>query len=189
MTYLAAAAAPLASSTNPLIPSATELVLGAIGFVVIFGVLGKVLLPRIQQTLADRTDAIEGGIQRAEQMQHEAEEALQSYRAQLEDARREAARLREEAREEGAQIKAEIVEQARGEASRLVEAAHTQIDSDRQQALNELRRQVGELAVELAGRLVGESLTDEARQNRVVDRFLDEMESQGDQAARLRAGR
>ena len=78
-------------------------------------------------------------------------------------------------------------EQAQAEATRLLDAAHAQIDTDRQQALAALRQQVGELSVELAGRIVGESLTDEARQSRVVDRFLGELESSGEQAAELRS--
>ena len=178
-----------ASATNPLIPSATELILGLIGFVVVFGVLGKMLLPRIQQTLAERTDAIEGGLQRAEDAQQEASRLLDQYREQLAEARHEAARLREEAREQGAQIIAEMREEAQAEASRLVEQAHAQIDTDRQQALIALRSQVGELATGLASRIVGESLADEARRSRVVDRFLDELQAQGDQAAGIRTSR
>lgn len=183
MTYLAAG-----SSTNPLIPSATELILGLIGFVVIFGALYKVLMPRLQQTLNERTETIEGGIERAEEAQAEARRLQEQHQAQLAEARHEAARLREEAREQGAQIIAEMREQAQAEAARLLEAAHAQIDTDRQQALAALRRQVGELSVELAGRVVGESLTDEARQSRVVDRFLGELESSGEQATEVRAG-
>ena len=183
MTYLAAS-----SSTNPLIPSATELVFGLIGFVVIFGALYKILLPRLQKTLSERTEAIEGGLERAEEAQTEAKQVLEQYQAQLAEARHDAARLREEAREQGSQIIAEMREQAQTEATRLLDAAHAQIASDRQQALAALRRQVGELAVDLAGRVVGESLTDEARQGRVVDRFLGELESSGEQAAELRAG-
>ena len=183
MMYLAAS-----SSTNPLIPSATELILGLIGFVVIFGALYKVLMPRLQQTLTERTEAIEGGLERAEEAQAEARQLLEQYQAQLADARHEAARLREEAREQGAQIKAELRADGEAEKNRLLEAAHAQIDTDRQQALAALRRQVGELSVELAGRIVGESLTDEARQSRVVDRFLGELEGSGEQAAEVRTG-
>jgi F-type H+-transporting ATPase subunit b len=178
-----------ASATNPLIPSATELIMGLIGFFVVFGALGKVLLPRIQKTLAERTEAIEGGLQKAEETQAEANRQLTLYREQLDQARHEASRLREEAKEQGAQIIAEMRAQAQAEATRLVEAAQAQIETERQQALASLRRQVGDLATELAGRIVGESLTDEARQSRVVDRFLDELEAQGTQASELRAGR
>jgi F-type H+-transporting ATPase subunit b len=173
---------------SPLWPSYTELIMGLIGFVVIFVGLGKVLLPRIQKTLEERTAAIEGGLERAEETQAEAQKTLDEYREQLQEARHEAARLREEAREQGAQILAEMRAQGEAERNRLVESAHAQIEADRHQALTSLRREVGDLATELAGRIVGESLTDEARQGRVVERFLAELEGSGDQAGRLRAG-
>ena len=139
---------------NPLVPDLTELIIGAITFGVIFFALWKILLPRISRTLEERTDAIEGGLQRAEETQAEADRTLTAYREQLAEARHEAARLREEAREQGAQIIAEMREQASAEGRRLIEAAHTQIDADRQQALQSLRTEVGALAVELAGRVV-----------------------------------
>src|SRR5437773_7324871 len=70
----------------------------------------------------------------------------------------------------------EMREQAQAEARRITESAQAQIEAERQQALTALRTEVGNLATELASRIVGESLTDEARQSRMVDRFLDELE-------------
>jgi len=165
-----------ASQQDPLIPSLPELIIGTICFVLVFGFLGKVFLPRIQKTLAERTDLIEGGLNRADEAQAEAKQLLEDYRQQLADARHEAARMREEAREQGAQIMAEMREQAQAEARRLTESAQAQIESERQQALTSLRAEVGALATELASRIVGESLADQARQSRMVDRFLDELE-------------
>ena len=172
MTPLAAETA----STNPLLPSWPEFIIGTILFVLVFGALAKFMLPRAQQTLTERTDQIEGGLARAEEAQAEAQQLLEQYRQQLAEARHEAARLREEAREQGAQIIAEMREQAQAEARRVTQAAQVQIEAERQQALTALRAEVGTLSVELAGRIVGESLTDEARQGRMVDRFLDELE-------------
>ncbi len=166
----------LAASENPLVPTGTEFIIGTICFLIVFGLLAKVLLPRIQQTLAERTELIEGGLARSEEAQAEAKQLLDQYRQQLAEARHEAARLREEAREQGAQIIAEMREQAQAEASRVTEAAQAQIEAERQQALTALRAEVGALATELASRIVGESLTDEARQGRLVDRFLAELE-------------
>jgi F-type H+-transporting ATPase subunit b len=162
---------------NPLLPDAAELIFGTIAFLVVLFVLGKMLIPRIQQTLAERTDAIEGGIKRAEEAQDEAQRLLEQYKEQLAEARHEAARLREEAREQGAQIIAEMREQAQTEAQRVIDQAHAQIDADRQQAFNRLRAEIGELSIELAGRIVGESLEDEARRRGTVDRFLDQLEA------------
>jgi F-type H+-transporting ATPase subunit b len=163
---------------NPLVPNLTELITGLIAFAIVFGILAKLLLPRIQKTLEERTDAIEGGLNRAQEAQAEANRVLEQYRAQLADARREASRIREEAKEQGAQIIAEMREQGQAEYARLTAAAQAQTESDRQQALTSLRAEIGSLSVELAGKVVGESLEDEARQRRTVDRFLDQLEEQ-----------
>ena len=164
------------ASTNPLLPSWPEFIIGTILFVLVFGVLSKMAMPRIQQTLTQRTEAIEGGLAQADEAQAEAKALLEQYRQQLAEARHEAARLREEAREQGVQIIAEMREQAQAEARRVTEAAQAQIEAERQQALTSLRAEVGALATELASRIVGESLADEARQSRMVDRFLNELE-------------
>ena len=165
------------SQQDPLLPTMPELIIGLICFVLVFGVLGKMLLPRILKTLEEREDAIQGGINRADEAQAEATAVLQQYRAQLDDARHEASRLREEAHEQGAQIIAEMRERAEAEARRITEAAQSQIEAERQQALTSLRAEVGALATELASRIVGESLNDTARQGRMVDRFLADLEA------------
>jgi F-type H+-transporting ATPase subunit b len=181
-------AAPVTPSSSPLVPAWPELIIGTVSFVIVFAFLAKVLLPRIQKTLAERTDQIEGGLRRAEDAQAEAARTLEQYRAQLAEARHEAARLREEAKEQGAQIIAEMREQAQAEARRVTEAAQAQLEADRQQALAALRQEVGAMSVDLASKIVGESLSDEARQHRLVDRFLDELESQsGARGARARS--
>jgi F-type H+-transporting ATPase subunit b len=115
--------------------------------------------------------------QMREQAQAEAKKALELYRAKLAEARHEASRMREEAREQGAQIIAEMRQEAQAEARRLTEAAQAQIEAERQQALTSLRSEVGQMATTLASRIVGESLEDEQRQSRVVDRFLADLEA------------
>jgi F-type H+-transporting ATPase subunit b len=167
-----------ASSLGPLSPSLSELVIGTISFLIVFAVLWRVLVPRIQQTLTERTDQIEGGLQRAEEAQAEAKQTLEQYQAQLAEARHEASRLRQDAQEEGARILAELRERGEAERQRLVAAAHEQIEADRAQAIQALRTEMGALAVELASRVVGEALDENARQRRVVDRFLEELEGE-----------
>jgi F-type H+-transporting ATPase subunit b len=170
----------LASSSGlgPLSPDLTELIIGTISFLIVFAVLWRVLLPRIQQTMTERTDQIEGGLQRAEETQAEAKQTLEQYQAQLAEARHEASRLRQDAQEEGARILAELRERGEAERQRLVAAAHDQIDADRAQAIQALRTEMGALAVELASRVIGEALDQDARQRRVVDRFLEELETE-----------
>jgi F-type H+-transporting ATPase subunit b len=160
----------------PIVPHPAELIIGLIAFGVLFWVVKSKVVPRFEEAFATRQQAIEGGIARAEETQAQAQEALEQYRAQLAEARKEAARIREEAREQGAAIVAEMREQAQSEARRITESARAQIANDRQQALQQLRAQMGTLAVDLAGRIVGESLEDDARQRGTVERFLAELE-------------
>ena len=122
--------------------------------------------------------AIEGGLKRAEDAQEEATRVLGQYQAQLAEARHDAARLREVAKEEAAQIVAQGRADGAAERQRLIDSASAQIEADRQHALAALRAEVGTLAVELASKIVGESLADEARQARMVDRFLAEIEAE-----------
>jgi F-type H+-transporting ATPase subunit b len=170
--------------TNPLIPEWPELIIGTVAFLIVFAVLGKILLPRIQKTLAERTDAIEGGLKRADDAQAEAQQVLDQYRQQLADARQEASRLREQAQEQGAAIIADMREVAQTEARRIIDSAHQQIETERMLALQALRTDVGAMAVDLASRVVGESLEDVARQRRIVERFIEGLEQPDTDEAR-----
>ncbi|MFF2658029.1 F0F1 ATP synthase subunit B [Kitasatospora sp. NPDC058032] len=162
---------------NPLIPAWPEVIIGLLCFFIVFGILGKKLLPSIEKVLADRRDAIEGGMERAEATQAEAQALLEQYRAELAEARHEAARIIEQAREQGAAQLAEMREEGQRQREAIVAAGHAQIDADKRQATAALRQDVGSLATQLASRIVGESLEDHARQSGVVDRFLAELEA------------
>jgi F-type H+-transporting ATPase subunit b len=155
-----------------------ELIIGTIAFGIVFFALAKFAFPAISKTLEDRADAIEGGLARAENSQAEAAAMLAQYRAQLADARTEAATIRAEAQAE----KTVMIEAARGEAATaaatVTERAQAQIEAERSQAMATLRRDVSELALTLAGKVVGESLTDDARARASVDRFIADLEGE-----------
>lgn len=165
------------ATAYPIIPHPGELILGLLAFAVLVWVFTKKVVPALERVHAERTAAIEGGMAEAARAQKEAEAALATYTAQLADARAEAGRIREEARAEGAAILADLREKAADDAARITASAHRQIEAEREQAVVALRSEVGRLATDLAGKIVGESLQDEARQSRVVDRFLAELES------------
>ena len=165
-----------AESANPLLPPLGEIVIGTITFAIAFFVLGKFVWPRFEQVFRARREAIEGGIERAEAMQAEARTALEQYRAQLAEARTEAAQIRDQARAEGQQILEELRAQAQEESARIMARGEEQLAASRQQVVNQLRGEIGALAVDLAGRVVGESLEDQARRSGTVDRFLDQLD-------------
>lgn len=171
LTVLAAEEAP-----NPLVPHLYDIVWSAVCLVAIVFFFWKYALPIFQKVLAERTNAIEGGIARAEAAQKEAKEALDRYNAQLAEARGEAARIRDDARAQGEQIKSEMRVQAQEESARITAAGQSQLAAQRQQIVAELRAELGTTAVNLAERVVGEHLSDEARRSGTVDRFLDELD-------------
>jgi F-type H+-transporting ATPase subunit b len=161
---------------NPLIPHTAELIVGAIAFTLLFLVLRKFVVPMFEKAFTARTEAIQGGIERAEKAQVDAQRALNQYTEQLSKAQSEAQTLREEARVQGAAIIEDLRAKAQEEAARITAAAHASIEAERQQAVTSLRNEVGALAVELASKIVGEALDDQARQSRIVDRFLEDLE-------------
>ena len=162
------------------LPTGYDLFWSAVVLVIIAVVFYKFVLPPMNKVLDERATLIEGGIKKAEEAQAQADENLAEQERLLAEARAEAAQVREEARAEGATIVKDLKAKASEEAARISETAHRQIEAERQQAAVSLRTEVGSLATDLASKIVGESLTDSARQSRVVDRFLDELEqSQG----------
>ncbi|HET6532556.1 MAG TPA: F0F1 ATP synthase subunit B [Actinoplanes sp.] len=176
-TYLAAEAG--ATEHNPIVPLWQEVVLGTIAFGLLCYVLMKFVFPRMEETFHARVDAIEGGLKRAEEAQAEANQLLEQYRAQLAEARTEAARIRDEARADAEGIRQDVLARAREESERIIGAGREQLAAQRESILRELRTEVGSLAIDLAGRIVGESLADEARNRGTVDRFISELDATG----------
>ncbi|MGW8484137.1 F0F1 ATP synthase subunit B [Microbacterium sp. NPDC055903] len=170
-------AAEEGAAHNPLIPAWYDIIWSAVCFIVILVVVWKVALPKLYALLDARSAAIEGNIAKADEAQKQAEAALEEYTRQLAEARTEAGEIREAAREDGKKIVAEAKETATSEAARLTAAAHSQIEAERQAAFVSLRSEVGTLALDLAGGVVGETLSDDARATAVVDRFLADLEA------------
>lgn len=165
------------AEVNPLLPETYDIVWSLVIVAIIAVVFIKYALPKFQAVLDERAEKIEGGLQHAEIAQAEAAELRAEYEQQLADARTEAARIKEAARAEGGVIVTELKAKAAAEAARTLETAQRQIEAERQQAAVSLRNDVGALATELASKIVGESLEDTARQSRVVDRFLADLEA------------
>ena len=167
------AAAPEAEPEHSLLlPALPDLVWGSLAFIIILVVFIWKVLPRLNAALDARSDAIAGGIKRAEEAQAEAQAALEKYTAQLAEARGEAGRIREQAREDAQVIRAELREQAQAEAARIAANAQAQIEAERAAALASLRSEVGTLAIDLASGVIGESLSDDKKAAGIVDRFL-----------------
>lgn len=169
---------PLEINLGPLTPHHFSEVLAGLLLTGLLGVIfAKFISPRFEEMYQKRTDEIEGGLLRAEQAQAESAAARAEHQEQLAAAREEAAKVREEAKNQGAAILAQMREQAAQESERMLDQARAQIAAERADAAAGLRSQVGGLATTLAGRIVGETLTDDERAQRTVDEFLADLEA------------
>jgi F-type H+-transporting ATPase subunit b len=179
---------PLAIDLGPLLPHhLSEVVMGILLMIVLYLVIRAKVVPPFEKMYDERRAAIEGGIEKAEQAQAAAQAALTQYNEQLAEARGEASRIREEAKTQGSKILAEMREQAQAETARIKASAQAQLEAERAQVLTQLRSEIGGLATTLAGRIVGESLEDDERARRTVDRFLADLETSDDAQPTVRA--
>lgn len=146
-------------------------IVAAINFIVFFLIAYRLILEPVGGRLADRRERIEQGLKDADAARRDRESAADQRQGILNEARREASdivargqRMSDEAREKGlADTKAEI--------ERLRERAVAEIDAERQRALADVRGQVADLALQAAGKVVGETMSDE-RERRLVNEFL-----------------
>ncbi|MBC3193627.1 F0F1 ATP synthase subunit B [Pseudonocardia sp. C8] len=171
MELIIAAEEPL-----PILPHGNELVLGIVAFAILLFVLWKFAVPRFEKLYEERTDAIEGGLKRAQETQEQADRLKREYEEQLAGLRAEAARIRDDARAEGQQIKAELRAEAEQEAARIKARGEEQVVAARDAAQRSLRNEVGGLSVQLAERLLREQLADDSRRSSTIDSFLGELE-------------
>jgi len=163
---------------NPLLPAIYDIVWSIIPFALVLVLFWRVVLPRLQKTLDERSEAIEGGMADAASAQNEAKEALDKYTKLLAEARTEASEIRDQARAEGAIILAEMKENAQAEASRIAALASAQIEGERHQAVLSLRKEVGSLALDLASAVVGERLSEDEKAASVVDKLLADLDNE-----------
>lgn len=165
------------TSQNPVLPNGPELIIGIIAFAIVFYVLYVKALPGIRKLLEERTEAIEGGLLKAEAAQAEAERIKADFTARLNESRHEAAEVRAKAQAEGAALVDKAREEANRQRESIVAAGHAQLTADRNSAVSVLKADLGKLAVQLADKIVGERAADTALQERIIDRFLDELDA------------
>ena len=155
-------------------PHLSELIIGALAFAILFVFMSRWVVPRINQALEQRRQKIQGDLEKAEQDRAEADKILTEYREKLSGARDEANRIIEEARNTAEAMRRDLTAKAEQEYQAILDRAQDEIRAERDRVFQELKTQVGELSLQLAGRVVGESL-DKERQLRLVDQYIEEL--------------
>jgi F-type H+-transporting ATPase subunit b len=164
------------SDKKDLYPHASELIVGAIAFGILFYFMWKWVIPRLNTLLEERRAQIQGQLETAEQTRLQADRELAEYRSQLASARDDANRIIEEARETAEQFRRDIQAKAEEESRIIVARAQEEIRAERDRVFNELRTQVGDIAVGLAGRVVAAEL-DPKSHERLIDEYIDQVGS------------
>ncbi|MBI4260506.1 MAG: F0F1 ATP synthase subunit B [Actinobacteria bacterium] len=169
---------PGAEEHNPILPETDELLWGSIAFFIVFAAIAFWAWPRIRKLLAERTEKIQGELEKAESTRHEADRILEEYREQIARARDEAGRIIEEARRTAEQLRKDLQARAEQEAQSTVARAQEEIRAERDRVVQELRAQVGALSIQLAERVVGASL-DQKRHQELIDEYIEELAGSG----------
>jgi F-type H+-transporting ATPase subunit b len=167
------------SPPNPILPDKAELIFGTLAFAIVFGLIWKYAIPSFNKMLAERTVRIQGELEKAESTRTEADHVLADYKQQLAGARDDANRIIDEARKTAEQLRRDIQAKAEQESQATVARASEEIRAERDRVFSELRQQVGDLAVDLAGRVVGQSL-DKAAHEKLIDQYIDSVSAGGD---------
>ena len=174
--FLSVLAQESVSDKKDLYPHASELIVGAIAFGILFYFMWKWVIPRVNTLLDERRAQIQGQLESAEQTRMQAERELQDYRQQLAHAREDSNRIIEEARETAEQFRRDIQAKAEEESRNIVARAQDEIRAERDRVFNELRAQVADIAVTLAGRVVGAEL-DTKSHARLIDDYIEQVAS------------
>ncbi|MFP7696895.1 F0F1 ATP synthase subunit B [Trueperella sp. LYQ143] len=160
-----------------IIPAIPDLIWGSLAFVIVAIAIYKFGWPSFSAMLDERSEKIDEGLRAAQEARAEVADQQAQLTEKIRQAQREAAGIREHAQDNAKAIVHDAQTKARDEAEGIIANAQRRIDADTAAAMSALEGDVGKLATELAGRIVGEAITDEAMARRVIDRFLDELEA------------
>ena len=157
-----------------LVPALAELIPAIVAFAIIFAVMSKLVWPRVVQMMDEREKKLEGALADADAAAARLEEAEKAYQQRMADAEHEATELIVAARRDAEEERSAILGKAQKDAAATLAKARDAIESERRRAMVELSRSVVDLSVEIAGKIVGESL-DDSDHRALAERYLEEV--------------
>ena len=171
---LAAEGGEEASGLDLVLPDTAELIWGLVGFLILLGIMWKLVFPAMAKMLDERGAKIQGQMEEAENQRQQAEQLRRQYAEQLADARNQANAVIEEARADAEQVRAGILAKAEEEAKQMTARARTDVEAERGRLVSDLRGQVATLSVDLAGKIVQRELNAE-QHRQLVDQYINEL--------------
>lgn len=162
---------------NFLIPNMTFVVELA-AFIIVLGVLWRYVIPPVQQAMTARQEMARKLVNDSQEARQLLEKAQAAYQTALADARHEATRLRAQAEEQRREIVDGASTQAEAGVAEIISRGQAQLEAERRQAIRQLKTELGNVAVDLAEKILREALADDQRQQRLIDRFLSRIEEE-----------
>lgn len=152
------------------------LVAEIVSFLIFVYLMGKYAFPPVEKILHDRQKVVENTLTQARSAREDAEKLKEEFEAQMQGARQEARTLIERAQRTADVQAQETVAEAHREAERLIAMARDEISGEKREALREIRKEVAELSLSIAGRVLDAEL-DAERQRKLVEEFLSTAEA------------
>jgi len=149
-----------------------------IGFVILLAILKKFLYGPVTQALDGRAEDIRSTYAQADAEKARMEELRADYERRLADIEAEARRRIQAAIKEAQVSREHILNEAREQADKVISRGQEEIVREKEKAIVELRREVADLTINAAGKLIGRSL-DEAGDKRLVEDFIKSIEAKG----------
>lgn len=149
-----------------------------VGFAVLFFILWKFAWPIILKTVDNRAELIDKGLEYAQNAKQQLDNARDEAQKYIDDARRQQADMLREADK----MKNQIIEEARGaaqkEAQKVMAQARQSIEQQQKEAEAQFRNQVSDFALQIAGKVVKDRMADPEAQSRMVNSYLDQLDSE-----------
>ena len=159
-----------------LIPKPAEFIPALIAFLIIWAVLAKLVWPQVLSMMEKRQEKIQSDLDAAERSKVEAASQARAYDEKIVEARHEAEAIVARAKKEAEEERARILAKAQHEAADVIAKAHGALESERHKAMIELSSSVVDLSVEIATKIIGDSLSEED-QRRLAEKYLAEVGS------------
>ncbi|NLN14396.1 MAG: F0F1 ATP synthase subunit B [Tissierellia bacterium] len=159
-----------------VLPELSSVLISWATLLVLYLLLRKLLYKPVSKILSDRQAKIQSNIEEAKQLREEAEKLKLDYEARIADAKKESQDIIESARKRGEELRENIVEEARKEAELLMDRARKTIEQEKEKAFEDIKAQVGELAILIASNIMEEEINP-AKQEELIHKFIDEVGS------------
>ena len=168
---------------NFLIPNMT-FVVELMAFIIVLGVLWRYVIPPVRQAMDARQEMARKLLSDSEEAKQLLERAQTAHQTAMASARHEAAQLRAKAEEQRREIVDGASAEAEARVAEIITRGQAQLGAEQQQAIRQLKTDLGNLAVELAEKILGEALANDERQDRLIERFLSHVEEEANARAR-----